>query len=397
MFAAMTNFESENILFIITKPTMSNYAQLQWDHNYDALLDYVRKYDQLPKKQENHNGINLGSWVIRQRARQSSLTSEQLNRLDAVPQWNWGNCSWRDWFAILQDYVANYHRIPRQKCIYWKFRLGSWVVSQRNKRVLLSADNIALLESIPGWEWKVRTYSKSWQHSYRALYDIVQRFGHIPNISRKHARWANAQLNRLKSLSGEQLELITTIPNWCPDLWHTTYAAASINPDAHADWIESQRNLRSFLMPSQISALEMLPNWHWSEFGTIESSEWFVYYMAAYEFIQSNNRMVYPDDKVNDMELGVWVREQHRAKTRGIISWEHERALNSIPGWFWQIPSKEWLKLYNQLYEYMRDHDDTMPAESTDLGKWAGRQQKMDKYLDEYKIFVLEQIPGWQF
>jgi hypothetical protein len=58
----------------------------------------------------------------------------------------------------LRDYAAKNGdcRIPQKHKLADGYRLGGWVLAQREQQTTLSADRKARLEALPGWAWKVR-------------------------------------------------------------------------------------------------------------------------------------------------------------------------------------------------------------------------------------------------
>lgn len=73
---------------------------------------------------------------------------------------NGSPAAWEDAFRAVKGFVHENNRIPRKNAApnsLAERRLADWSATQRaaQRRQTLSADRIALLESIPGWLWGV--------------------------------------------------------------------------------------------------------------------------------------------------------------------------------------------------------------------------------------------------
>ncbi|MCH7841788.1 MAG: helicase associated domain-containing protein [Chloroflexi bacterium] len=105
-------------------------------------------------------GYRLGWWVQNRRNRREIQTTEHVAQLESLPGWTWDTRQvwWDEGFATLQQFVSREgHAQSPQKCIEDGFKLGIWVANVKNRKDTLSPQRITLLESLPGWKWRIPT------------------------------------------------------------------------------------------------------------------------------------------------------------------------------------------------------------------------------------------------
>jgi len=104
------------------------------------------------------------------------------------------------------------------------------------------------------------------------------------------------------------------------------------------------------------------------------------------------------------IKVGSWTNNQRSNKKKNKLDEEKIKLLEKLDGWFWKLNlDKLWLDNYELLKEYMINNDKQCPNcsyitdDGINLGIWISRQRsnKKKKKLDEEKIKLLEQIPGW--
>lgn len=136
-----------------------NWSPLEdrWKEMYDQLVTYIHQQgisvveisSTLPE------GSPLINWVYRQRAHRADLTTEQIYLLESLDGWAWRvKPNWNQSFDSLKLYAfVNGHSNPEPEEVFEGAEIGKWVRRQKYRRKLLSANKIAQLESLPGWEW----------------------------------------------------------------------------------------------------------------------------------------------------------------------------------------------------------------------------------------------------
>jgi hypothetical protein len=133
--------------------------------------------------------------------------------------------TWEESYKILLEYVDEFGLLPvsSPSCIYQGFSLGEWVGRQRQAWKTIAPDRAALLDQVPGWEWRVDR-DKIWRERFGALRDYVAEFKHLPPQGRKGiyqgvnlGNWINAQRRHQRSargLSSEHAAALESLPGW---------------------------------------------------------------------------------------------------------------------------------------------------------------------------------------
>lgn len=120
----------------------------------------LKGHGRVPENTVTASGFKLGGWV--RRARRATLTKSQRSDLLTLDHWSddpRADTWWRA-YALLQQYVLRegHARVPA-KHIEDGYTLGLYVGKQRRQHHLrrLSARKIQLLETLPGWAWRLRS------------------------------------------------------------------------------------------------------------------------------------------------------------------------------------------------------------------------------------------------
>jgi hypothetical protein len=100
-----------------------------------------------------------------------------------------------------------------------------------------------------------------------------------------------------------------------------------------AKWVTTQRSWRDRLSDDRISKLESLPGWSWDKKGDL----WEKGFKELLKYIEINNTPEVPTRyKTNDdYSLGAWCHKVRATKSRGKLSDERIKRLESITGWKW--------------------------------------------------------------
>ena len=128
----------------------------QWEEGYVKLQQYLDKEGHcvVPQGHNAIGGFNLGYWVRGQRANKNDLSSEKINRLDALG-FIWSFQEWASGFRVLQQYHAREGncRVP-QGCRVGDFHLGYWVRDERDNKERMSLEHIEKLNAL-GFVWGI--------------------------------------------------------------------------------------------------------------------------------------------------------------------------------------------------------------------------------------------------
>jgi superfamily II DNA or RNA helicase len=311
---------------------------------------------------------NLGRWVSKQRSRfrKGTLETERVTRLESLPEWTWNphDAIWESSFAALIEFIENSgNAAPPQSHKVGDIALGTWVSKQRSdyKKGRLTEEDVARLESLPGWTWD--TWDSSWDLYFSALTQYTNKFG---------------QAAPPKTLEIDGIQL--------------------------GAWASSQRARynKGALEQKRISQLESLPGWTWNP----SSEAWEKYFRALNEYVTEFGTATPPQSFIaSNLKLGTWVNEQRQKFKKGRLEEAKAERLVSLTGWTWDPSSEAWETMYLQLREFAAKHNHVkVTNEQTDkktqeLSQWIKRQRSSYKYgsLDQEKITKLESLPGWSW
>jgi hypothetical protein len=146
-----------------------NAIEAQFEQAFNALQQFVEREGHVSPRQTHievlvGNEIQLGAWITSQRQlyKKSRLGTDMIKRFEELPDWIWDpyEAQFEQTFSALVQFVEREGRTnPSRDNIEvldgQEFRIGNWVVAQRQKyrRKQLSAEHIKKLEEIPGWIW----------------------------------------------------------------------------------------------------------------------------------------------------------------------------------------------------------------------------------------------------
>lgn len=134
-----------------------------WDESYGILLAFVEAHKRLPKKTEEYQDVNIGTWCYCQQKkyREQSMLECRVDALERVKGWTWGEKrvktppSWKDAFELLERFVATQKRLPTAKEEYKNINVGRWCVRQRSnyRNNNMQQERIDAFEQVKGWTW----------------------------------------------------------------------------------------------------------------------------------------------------------------------------------------------------------------------------------------------------
>lgn len=242
------------------------------------------------------------------------------------------------------------------------YALGQRVSSWRRRNI--SAEFIAMLDSIPEWRWTAAD-----------------------------ARWA-AGVALLRA-HGDKLEVARPPRGW---------VLGGFNLES---WVEAQR--RAFgageLTPEQVSELESIPGWAWSQRAHSWSESLGRLRRYAAEFGTAAVPLAYVTPC--GYRLGSWAGNRRRDYQSGNISAERIAQLESVPGWSWDMsnsrPSTQWAEGIEHLRWFV-EQTGCMDVPVTyrwpdgfPLGRWmrSRRRELLDGVLTDERAAELADIPGW--
>ena len=107
-----------------------------WDEMYRMLQEYVQEYHKFPIAKEQYHGLNLGNWCEMQKflARNTEYPAERMQKLEEIGIFSTTQkAKWDRHYQLLQEFVAEYGRLPKQKEAYRDVKLGLWCTMQKQR------------------------------------------------------------------------------------------------------------------------------------------------------------------------------------------------------------------------------------------------------------------------
>jgi superfamily II DNA or RNA helicase len=195
----------------------------QWNDGFERIKAYAEETGAgSPPQRFSTHGFAVGKWVCFQRKNKDNLTPERIALLESLKGWSWDPYTdqWNDGFERLKAYAAkNDHSRP---ALGFKtkdgFNVGQWVSRQRKNKDTLTAERIALLESLKGWSWDLLT--DQWNEGFERLKAYAEETGagSPPQRFSTHGfavgRWVHTQLKNKDKLTKERKRLLESLPGW---------------------------------------------------------------------------------------------------------------------------------------------------------------------------------------
>lgn len=189
-----------------------------WERGFAALEKFYNRegHCRLPARGHEVDGLKLGMWVSKQRAKKNQLSLNQIKRLNSINFiWEVHAEAWERNFAFLMKFheqnghcsVSNLHNEKGLK-------LGNWVGAQRSKKNHLTPDQIKRLNRLD-FSWD--PFAEQWEQSYEALVRFHNREGHsrVPiahsEDDLKLGGWVGTQRTNKNRLSPDRLKRLNAI------------------------------------------------------------------------------------------------------------------------------------------------------------------------------------------
>lgn len=270
----------------------------KWQEQFEALRRYAiaHQHSQVPASFRDHTGLQLGSFVNRQRRRHKTGRIEpyQAELLGALPGWSWEpyEDSFNVGYAAAEQYAAeNGHLlVDKSYKTHEGFELGKWLGVRRSKKnqEQLSPGRIGQLTAI-GMVWDLKAFR--WETRFRELKDHIARQATLP----AHGK--------------------SPLGNWVS--------------------VQRKRYLRQKLEPERAIKLESLGSaWIWDIAGDIQSD----LFRALLRFVEENGHADVPSTyRDGRLQLGVWIHKLRTRHTKGALKPELEHRLEAMNGWSWEL------------------------------------------------------------
>jgi hypothetical protein len=150
----------------------------RWEEGFQYLCVFTKreKHSRVPDK-HLENEYRLGQWVTVQRVRESQLSKDRRQRLDALGfVWDPVEEQWEEGFQYLSAFVKRekHCRVPKSH-LEKGYALGQWVSNQRTKSSKLSRDRRQRLDAL-GFVWDA--IEEQWEEGFQYLSAFVKREKH---------------------------------------------------------------------------------------------------------------------------------------------------------------------------------------------------------------------------
>merc|ERR1740139_978806 len=194
---------------------------------WDIMFEELRKY----KYREGHCNVpykfsdksELGKWVSRQRAQRLKMSKERASKLDSIG-FIWGGDTELDirWEIMFEE-LRKFKEREGHCNVPYKFsdnpELGTWVYNQQAKKLKISKERAAKLDSI-GFSWGAIP-DVIWDKMFEELRKFKDREGHC-NVPNKYSdnielgKWVRSQRARRSKILKERASKLDSIGfTWC--------------------------------------------------------------------------------------------------------------------------------------------------------------------------------------
>jgi superfamily II DNA or RNA helicase len=269
--------------------------EMQWEAGFLALNKYAEENGDysVPSTFITSDGFKLGNWVVVQRVRKESLSSDRKKRLESLQGWSWSAVEkkWETGYLALKEYSEEQGDclVPAKFITKDGYKLGAWVALQRTNIKIITPERRAALENLEGWAWnKIET---QWEVGYLALKKYIEDNGDclVPIIF----------------ITKDGIKL--------------------------GQWVANQRRQRDKLTAPRIKKLESLKSWLWNT----KDGQWENSYKALKEYSEERGNCLVSQKYItkDGFKLGQWVSDQRKRVEN--TSPERKKKLESLKGWTW--------------------------------------------------------------
>jgi hypothetical protein len=341
-------------------------ATASWEFWFGLLERFVERegHSRVPQLYTIH-GHRLGTWINNQRRLKAAdkLSADRAKRLEGLLGWTWiaRDDRWEECFDRLVTYAKEHGnaRVPQSYRTADRFRLGTWVQTQRDQFEESSFDpgRQRRLEELPGWAWNART--ARWEEGYSQL----KRYGARPP---------------------------------------KTY----LTPEGYplGKWAARQRQWRAedTLDADRVRRLEELPGWTWD---AIHDARWEAGYDHLLDYVKEyGDALVQSSYEAADgYRLGAWIGQQRLKYGKNTLDADRVYRLEKVCGWAWNTVVDKWPEGFSRLQAYVERYGDALVPQSYvddeayPLGNWVGTQRAFHRKgtLAANREELLEKLRGW--
>jgi superfamily II DNA or RNA helicase len=399
-----------------------------WEQGFRLLKDYASQYGQArPPRGYEAEGVDLESWVRRQRSTWDSLSEERQQRLQQLPGWTLDTRAdkWEAGFRRLQEYIEEHgHAQVPQSYVVHGYALGKWLSVQRRTWDSVSEERRQRLQKLPGWTLDAR--GEWWEEGFSYLQRYVEEHGTatVPQncvfAGFKLGQWVSNQKARWNSLGDERRRRLQELPGWALDArtayWEEGFRRLQEFAEQHGHtrvaqkhvvegyrlgvWLNTQRSNWSKLSDERTQRLSQIPGW---TLNAIDA-QWEEGFNHLLAYVAETGSALVPSDYILEgFRLGQWVTVQRRNWES--LSDERRQRLAQLPGWAESARTAWWEDGFRRLQEYVKKYGHSSPPQSyTDedgfrLGTWVNKQRQNHATgaLSADRRMRLSKLRGWEW
>ena len=332
---------------VVRRPAASRVKRrpaTDWLVRCSQLRDWLTRYPgRFPSRgARGKSELRLARWIKNQRAARLSLSEDQKNSLESLPQWSWVAHDWYERCRELAEWFkAHPGREPsRGAQSKDELQLARWVNNQRdaiNQGTLSKEQEDALLDLD---EWTDSALERALNRYDDSIDELNEE-----TLSMEHAQcWPHRY-----HVVGAWLEKNSEYPK---------QNASDSEARRVARWINNQRvaHAKNLLTRDRTERLEKLPGWTWNIYHLAwedhyeEAKYWFFgppysqqkpcpCYPAAHRDVlneagESVDKRT-PEEKADETALARWLDNQRQLRERGTLSDERIALLEKLPNWKW--------------------------------------------------------------
>ncbi|WP_349269278.1 hypothetical protein MPNTM1_04899 [Mycolicibacterium parafortuitum] len=399
-----------------------------WELSFEVLSAYVGEYGSAsPPRGYEADGIDLESWVRRQRRTWESLSAERRARLQRLPGWTLDarTAKWDDGYRRLREYAAQQGnaQVPQSYKVDG-YALGKWLSVQRRTWETLSEERRQRLNQLPGWTLDAR--GQWWEEGFGYLQSYVNEHGTaaLPQDCEfngfKLGSWVSNQKARWNHIGEDRQKKLQALPGWELDARYAYWEKGLrlfgdyVQKHGHGRipqkyevdgyklgvWLNTQRSNWSKLPTERRKRLSESPGW---TLNAVENRwEDGLEHLRAYVTEHGTAQLRY-DCIYDGFKLGQWVTVQR--KSWDTLTDDRRQRLTELPGWSQSTRDVWWENGFSALADYTASHGHAAPPQKFvnkdgfRLGAWVAkqRQTRAKGKLSGDRLQRLAALPGWEW
>jgi len=373
--------------------------------NDDDLVDLIREMKEAKGRGDKFNPKSLHEKI---EVIGPAIDLDELRRSIDVEIVDRLGMGWDEWYGLLQRFHKREgHCRVAHSNLENGHKLGYWVSKQRNRKGVLSSDQIDRMTKL-GFDWK--PFDEDWDHQFDALRKYKKREGHcrVPRMHKedglKLGIWVNNQKKKKEILLPYQIERLNLLGfswNFAAEVMEAQFQALEKYkkreghcrvPLSHKEdglklgiWINNVRHhQKDMLSAEQIERLSKL-DFSWDPF----TEKWEENFSALQIFRIREGHCFVPQNHVEcGLRLGIWVSTQRQKK--GLLSSKNIERLNQL-AFVWNPYADFWEANYSAMIKFKQLFGHCSPKRNHEehglkLGRWSDRQRQKKSSLSPDQI-----------